>query len=83
MRVLEKMKKNKCVPCYAVLDTRPVCLVFLLDQYFNKLPQYAFKEDVLYRREKSETSVDASSPWYNAVPVGKNKLANMVKDMCV
>ena len=39
---------NKCVPCYAVPDKNPACLVFLLDIYLNKLPQYAFVNDVLY-----------------------------------
>ena len=40
--------ENKCVPCYAVPENSPACLVFLFDQYLSKLPQYAFKEDVLY-----------------------------------
>ena len=73
---------NKCVPCYAVPDKNPACLVFLLDIYLNKLPQYAFANDVLYCRPKPKTPVDASSPWFDAVPVGRNKLAKMVKEMC-
>ena len=47
--------ENKCVPCYAVPDKSPTCLVFLLDQCLNKLPQYAFEKDVLYYRSKPKT----------------------------
>ena len=73
--------ENKCVPCYAVPEKNPECLVFLLDFYLGKLPEYAIKEDILYCRPKPKTPADG--PWYDAVPVGKNKLSTMVKDMCV
>lgn len=45
--------ENKVVPIYSVPDKVPECLVFLLDQYIAKLPQYAFEHDVLYCRPKS------------------------------
>ena len=70
------------MPCYAVPEMIPRCLVFLLDFYLSKLPPYAFTEDVLYCRPKAKGPVDDASPWYEAVPVGKNKLSNMVKEMC-
>ena len=35
--------ENKSVPCYAVPDKVPQCLVFLLNNYFSRLPPYAFK----------------------------------------
>ena len=54
--------ENKGVPCYAVPDKNPACLVFLLDIYLNKLPQHAYANDVLYCRPKPKTPVDASSP---------------------
>ena len=73
---------NKYVPCYAVPDKNPACLVYLLDIYLNKLPQYAFTNDVLYCRPKPKTPVDASSPWFDAASVGRNELAKMVKEMC-
>lgn len=42
----------------------------------------AFTNDVLYLRPKRTTPSDPSSPWYDSVPVGKNSLNAMVKDMC-
>ena len=47
----------KCLPRYAVRENEPRCLVFLLDIYLNKLPQMAFREDVLYCRPKTKTPV--------------------------
>lgn len=75
--------ENKCVPCYAVQEKGPQCLVYLLDRYLSKLPQYAFKEDVLYCRPKPKPPSDERSPWYEPVAVGKNKLGSMVKEMCI
>lgn len=74
--------ENKRVPCIALPDMTPRCLVHLLDLYLNKLPQWAFDNDVLYCRPKQHTPVSDKIPWYDALPVGKNKLSSMVKDMC-
>ena len=71
---------NKCVPCYAVPEESPRCLVYLLDLYLDKLPLAAFEKDVLYCRPKKCSA--SSNTWYEIVPVGKNKLGSMVKDMC-
>lgn len=65
--------ENKRVPCIAVPDMTPRCLVHLLDLYLNKLPQWAFDNDVLYCRPKQHTPVSDKIPWYDALPVGKNK----------
>jgi len=59
----------------------PKCLVFLLDCYLSQLPEFAFKEDILCCRPKQKAPADNESPWYDPVPVGKNKLGNMVRDM--
>jgi len=40
--------ENISVPCYAVPENIPECLVFLLDYYLSKLPIFSFKEDILY-----------------------------------
>ena len=34
--------ENKTVICVAVSERRPMCLVYLLDLYLAKLPDYAF-----------------------------------------
>ena len=73
-------QENKCVPCYSIPDKAPRCLVFLLDLYLRKLPKYAFEHDVLYCRPKIKMPLDG--PWYDPVPVGRNKLGSMVKEMC-
>ena len=73
--------ENKNVPCYPVPEERPRCLVYLLDLYFEKLPLFAFDKDVLYCRPKADAPAGIS--WYEASPVGKNKLSAMVKDMCI
>ena len=74
--------ENKTVPCYAVPENLPVCLVFLLDRYLSKLPPYAFREDVLYCRPKPKTPANPDAPWYEDCPVGKNKLGSYVSEMC-
>ena len=74
--------ENKEVPCPAIPEQQPRCLVFLLDLYLAKLPTYAFEHNVLYLRPKPNTPSDPSTPWYENAPVGKNTLANMVKDLC-
>ena len=54
--------ENKCVPCYAVPENNPQCLVFLLDYYLHKLPEFALKEDVLYCRPEQKAPADNDSP---------------------
>ena len=56
--------------------------MFLLDKYINKLPKDAVLKDLFYCKPLAVAPNDENSPWYYAVPIGKNLLANMVKDMC-
>lgn len=67
------------VPCYALpQESRPKCLVYL-DLYYEKLPQFAFDKNVIYCRPKKHYA--GASTWYEAIPVGKNKLGSLVKDI--
>ena len=75
-------RANKTVPCYAIPDNNPRCLVFLLDEYFKRLPKYAFEKDIFYLKHKPKAPVNEAEPWYESVPIGKNTLATMVKRMC-
>ena len=43
---------NKVIPVYSLPESRPQCLVYLLDIYLKKLPPKAFEVDVLYLRPK-------------------------------
>ena len=75
--------ENKEVPCPAIPEERPKCLVFLMDLYLAKLPPFAFENNILYLRPKCTTPQAPESTWYDNIPVGKNTLQTMVKDMCV
>lgn len=60
------------------------CLVYLLDLYFSKLPSYAYDKDILYLRPKASfLPKENRAPWYEAFPVGREKLRTMTHDMCV
>ncbi len=73
---------NKEVPCYDMPEaSRPRCLVYLLDVYLEKLPLFAFEKNVFYCRPKKFYT--GCSTWYESVPVGKNKLSNIVREMCI
>ena len=54
------------------MSTRPRCFVYLLNQYFKRLPPKALELDVFYIRPK--TKYEEEGPWYDCVPVGKGKL---------
>ena len=58
------------------------CLVFLLDLYLSKLPTFAFEKDFLYLRPKCSKPFHCVAAWYDKIPVEKNTLSTMVKDMC-
>ena len=49
----------------------------------DTLASYLSMLNALYCRPKPKAPSDDSSPWYEAVRVGKNKLGSMVKDMCI
>ena len=82
-RANELHLKNKEVLCPAIPENRPRCMVYLMDLYLSKLPKYAFENDILYLRPKKVMPSDESEPWYENVPVGKNVLSSMVKNMCL
>ena len=72
---------NKVVTLYKNQGFEPQCVVFLLDFYFSKCPQPA-KADVFYLRPLPKVPSGHDSPWFSSVPLGKNKLAQFVKEMC-
>ena len=69
--------------CPAISEERPKCLVVLMDFYQSKLPPFAFENTILYLRPKRTTLQDPNASWYDNVPIGKNTLQSMVKNMCV
>ena len=73
--------ENKIVQIHSVPENKPRCLVFLLDLYFSKLPGYAFESDTFYLRPKAKPPACPSMPWFDPVPVGKNKLFTVMKEL--
>ena len=58
------------------------CHVWILDKYFQSVPQEAIEKDSFYVKPLTKKSPDPSKPWFLAVPIGKHTLAGMVKTMC-
>ena len=71
---------NKVVPVYACSDSRPRCLVFLLDLYFSKFPDNAKDMDCFYLRPRKKFTRD--TPWYDCAPVGKETMKKYMATMC-
>lgn len=63
--------KSTIVPVYPVPKAGERCPVHILDNYFSKLS-----------KEMEKVPNDSKKPWYAAVAVGKNTLANLVKNIC-
>ena len=72
---------NKVVPVYASPQSCPCCLVYLLDTYLQRLPHDASEKDVFYLRPKKAV-IKPDSPWYDNVPVGREKLRTYLETMC-
>ena len=73
-------QSNKVVHQYES-ENEDRCHVLLLDKYLSKLPPGAKENDVFYLKPKQCTPTDPLKPWYNLVPVGRNVLGQMVKNM--
>ena len=73
---------NKVVPIYATPEAGIRCHVNILDTYFSKLPQEAMEKDNFYLQPLTKLPHDPQKPWFSTIPVGRNTLAKMVKDIC-
>ena len=58
------------------------CHVFIHDKYLAKIPDSAKVNDIFYVRPLNKAPESDNAPWFSSVPVGKNQLSKMVKDMC-
>ena len=76
MRVKNKVVKIESVPA---AGTR--CHVYVLDEYFSKLPQEAFERDNFYVQPLPNCAKGSTAPWFLAKPVGKNFLGKMVTEI--
>ena len=74
--------EHKVVPIVADPEAGVRCHVYLLDLYISKLPSEAVMKDLFYCRPLQLISDTDGTPWYCAVPVGRNMLNQMVSVMC-
>ena len=74
--------KGKKVPIYACPDVGERCPVQILGKYLSKLPRKAIECDLFYVRPLTKVPADSCSPWFAAVPVGRDTLQNKLKNMC-
>ena len=61
------------------------CHCKLLDLYISKLPQEAKEKDVFYVHPMEKLNKRATyerSSWYYSIPIGRNKLSQMVPEIC-
>lgn len=71
--------KNKVIKIENVSAAGTRCHVYVLDEYFSKLPQEAFERDNFYVQLLPNCDKGSTDPWFSAKPVGKNVLGKMVK----
>ena len=78
--------KNKAVDILENPEAGNRCHCRLLDLYIEKLPSEAIEKDLFYCRpieNKSDQAPTCSrSVWFYAIPIGQNKLSQMVPEMC-
>ena len=71
---------NKTVHQYESEDMSR-CHVLILDKYISKLPKEAKAKGTFYMKPKAAVPQDPHSPWFYAIPVGHNTLAEMMKKL--
>jgi len=74
--------QNKVVRQYENTTESGVCHVKILDRYLEDLPPEAVDKDVFYLTPLPKVPADPTKPWFKTVPVGKNRLNMMLKEMC-
>ena len=74
--------ENKVVPIFANSSIGDRCHVHILDTYISKLPEEVKEKDFFYARPLHAIPTDPKKPWFAPVPIGKNSLNTMLKDMC-
>ena len=73
--------ENKIVPLFSSSEAGDHCPVHILDQYFSRLPDEAFTNDVLFLQPLEKAPDDQTSPWFSTVPVSKHTLSEKLAKM--
>ena len=74
---------NKVVPVFAIPEAGTRCHVYILDMYYEKVPSSCLSGECFYLQPLSKIPKVDKSPWFTSVPVGRNTLSKMVKDICL
>ena len=72
---------NKVVPIVAVPEVGSKCHVKVLDEYLHRLPKEALEKDNFYVQPRPACTVD-DAIWFTALPIGRNTLGKMVREIC-
>ena len=73
---------NKIVQQHQNSSNPDRCHVVILDKYLQLIPQEAREQDNFYLTPLAKKPVDPLKPWYTTIPVGRNRLNSMLKEMC-
>ena len=78
--------KNKCVEIFRNPEAGDRCHCRVLDLYISKLPSEAKDKDLFYVRPMDKINASESTyertVWYYSIPIGRNKLSQMVPEIC-
>ena len=72
---------HKVVHQFAHPELGEQCHVSYQDRYFSKIPDSAEANDTFYLCPLNKVPESEDAPWFSSLPVGKNRLSKMVKDM--
>lgn len=78
--------KNKSVEIHENPEAGNRCHCRLLDLYISKLPTEAVEKDLFYvcpmEKVNKQPPTYGRSVWYYSIPIGRNKLSQMVPEIC-
>ena len=74
--------QNKVVRQYENTTGSGTCHVKILNRYLQVLPPEAVDKDVFYLTPLPKVPTDTTKPWFKIIPVGKNRLNTMLREMC-
>ena len=75
-------RENKVLQQYPCPELGNRCHFQILDTYFSRLPLKVREKDVFYLTPLRVFKEETGNAWFSLVPVGRNKLDGMVKEMC-
>ena len=75
-------RENRVVCVYPHPELGNRCHFHILETYMTRIPMQAKEKDVFYLTALKVVKWEVGNVWFSLVPVGRNKLDLMVKEMC-